>query len=256
VKIGDFEGYLGEAAEQKHLAKQAIKDERFDDAWRYLHEQKMYYQKHANANNWEYLDLLVLDSAAHEDMANILRIEGEHKNALSNISYRYKTTYTANRPVITLEKKLKAYYNRAYKQNKPFKRFLSLLKALPNSDFESVKMFVEKFYPLAPDHPDNPILMKKQVAENKTGHIKDRITKPPNTPQRLKNSYQGVVYIKPEDSELDKTKYPEPAYLKTDDAAQNMNFDDGKILGYPTMDWVIGLVVGFIILMIFIWIVG
>jgi len=256
VKIGDFEGYLGEAAEQKHLAKQAIKDKRFDDAWGYLHEQKMYYQKHANANNWEYLDFLVLDSVAHEDMANILRIEGKHGNALSNISYTYKTAYTANRSTITLEKKLEAYYNRAYKNNKPFKRFLSLLKALPNSDFESVKMFAEKFYPLAPDHQDEPNLVKKQAAENKMGHVKDWIAKTPNTPQRLRNSYQGDVCIKPKESKFDKTKYPEPAYLKTENTAQNMNFDDGKILGYPTVDWVIGLVMGFIILMIFIWIIG
>ncbi|MCL6243268.1 hypothetical protein M5F04_01585 [Acinetobacter sp. ANC 7200] len=256
MKIGDFEGYLGEAAEQKHLAKQAIKEERFDDAWRYLHEQKMYYQKHANANNWEYLDFLVLDSVAHEDMANILRIEGKHGNALSNISYTYKTAYTANRPVITLEKKLKAYYNRAYKQDKPFKRFLSLLKALPNSDFESVKMFVEKFYPLAPDDIEESTPQVDRVIENKVTQPKKNDTKYSNATRKPESNYQGVIHTRSKEMEPSETKYPEPTYLKTNTIIQNTSGSDGKILGYPTSDWVICLVVGIIILVIFIWIIG
>ncbi len=32
--------YLGPAAEHKHKADQAIKEKRFDDAWRHLNEQK------------------------------------------------------------------------------------------------------------------------------------------------------------------------------------------------------------------------
>jgi hypothetical protein len=256
VKIGDFEGYLGEAAEQKHLAKQAIKDRKFDDAWRYLHEQKMYYQKHANANNWNALDFLVLDSSPHEDMANILRIEGKHKNALSNLSYKFKTTYTAGRPIITLERKLESYYNRAYKDNKPFKRFLSLLKALPSSDFISVRDFVEKFYPLAPNNTNEPVLQADRFVENKIIQTKGHGTNHPNEKRVPKNNYKGVIHTKPRESELSEIKYPEPVYLETNKIAQNLNIDEGKILGYPTVDWIVGLIVGFIILMIFIWIVG
>lgn len=247
-----MEDYLGKAANEKQAAKIAIKEKRFDDAWGYLHEQKIYYQKHASANNWEYLDFLVLDSVAHEDMANILRIEGKHGDALSNISYTYKTAYTANRPTITLERKLEAYYNRVYKNNKPFERFLSLLKALPNSDFGSVKMFVEKFYPLAPDISDESATLEKKVVENTGRRIVEQATKP----QVLKNNYQGVIHIKPKENDLNDAKYPEPAYLKTSNIAQDASNGDGKILGYHTSDWVVGLVAGLVILVIFIWIIG
>lgn len=146
----EMEDYLGEAANEKQAAKTAIKEKRFDDAWRHLNNQKEYYLRHASRMGFSKTDTLVIDSSPHEDMANILRLEGKHKNALSNMSYTYKAAYTASRPIITLEKKLEAYYNRAYKKQ-PFKRFLSLLKALPNSDFVSVRDFVEKFFPLAPD---------------------------------------------------------------------------------------------------------
>lgn len=146
----EMEDYLGKAANEKQSAKIAIKEKRFDDAWRHLNNQKILYLQHAHRMHYSAIHRLVLESSPHEDMANILRLEGKHKNALSNMSYTYKAAYTASRPIITLEKKLEAYYNRAYKRQ-PFNRFLSLLKVLPNSDYVSVRDFVEKFFPLAPD---------------------------------------------------------------------------------------------------------
>ncbi|WP_180175862.1 hypothetical protein [Acinetobacter sp. YH12025] len=247
-----MEDYLGKAANEKQAAKIAIRERRFDDAWRHLSNQKILYLKHAHRERFSAMHTLVIDSSPHEDMANILRIEGKHGNALSNISYTYKAAYTANRPTITLERKLEAYYNRAYKNNKPFKRFLSLLKALPNSDFGSVKMFVEKFYPLAPDISDESTTLEKKVVENTGRRIVEQATKP----QVLKNNYQGVIHIKPKENDLNDAKYPEPAYLKTSNIAQDASNGDGKILGYPTSDWVVGLVAGLVILVIFIWIIG
>ena len=79
---------------------------------------KDYYLKHASRMGFSKTETLVIDSSPHEDMANVLRLEGKHKNALSSISYTYKAAYTANRPIITLEKKLEAYYNRAYKNSR------------------------------------------------------------------------------------------------------------------------------------------
>jgi hypothetical protein len=251
VKIGDFEGYLGEAAEQKHLAKQAIKEERFDDAWRYLHEQKMYYQKHANANNWEYLDFLVLDSVAHEDMANILRIEGKHGNALSNISYTYKTAYTANRPIITLEKKLKAYYNRAYKKNKPFERFLSLLRALPSSDFVSVRDFVEIYYPMAPAVDDNQttfdtIKGNADLDQEKAQSINSNFFK-------IREHKKAIASTKPVEIEI--KIHPEPKYINTSNIETTQKSPD-TFLGHPTSEWILGVIIGGVILMIFIWLLS
>ena len=62
--------------------------------------------------------------------------------------------------------------------------------------------------------------------------------------------------IKPKENDLNDAKYPEPAYLKTSNIAQDASNGDGKILGYPTSDWVVGLVAGLVILVIFIWIIG
>lgn len=120
-----MEDYLGKAAHEKQSAKIAIKEKRFNDAWRHLNNQKDLYLKHAHRMQFSEIHTLVIDSSPNEDMANILRLEGKHKNALSNISYTYKAAHLADRTTITLEKKLEAYYNRAYKKQ-PFKRFLSV----------------------------------------------------------------------------------------------------------------------------------
>lgn len=171
-----MEDYLGKAAHEKQSAKIAIKERRFDDAWRHLSNQKILYLKHAHREQFSAIHTLVIDSSPHEDMANILRLEGKHKNALSNISYIYKAAHSADRPIITLEKKLEAYYNRAYKNNQPFKRFLSLLKTLPNSDFVSVRDFVEIYYPMVPDiSDDQSVYIEKQsrvdMNQKKAGSI-------------------------------------------------------------------------------------
>lgn len=135
---GDF---LGKAANEKHLARIAIKEKRFDDAWRHLNDQKIYYLQHASKAGLTGLQTLVLDSSPHEDMANILRMEGRHLEALQHLSYTYATNVKAKRPLITLERKLSAYHKRA--QVKPvLKAFLSKLKKIESCDFVSVKELV------------------------------------------------------------------------------------------------------------------
>ncbi|KCY88305.1 hypothetical protein J831_4523 [Acinetobacter baumannii 25691_8] len=112
-------------------------------------------------------------------MANVLRLEGKHKNALSSISYTYKAAYTANRPIITLEKKLEAYYNRAYKKQ-PFKKFLSLLKALPNSDYISVRDLVEIYFPLSPND-DEVAPKERNLSEQEIKKVNDNFLKQRST---------------------------------------------------------------------------
>lgn len=255
MKLGDFEGYLGEAAEQKDLAKQAIKDKKFDEAWGYLHQQKHYYQKHAVANNWKPLQFLVLDSVPHEDMANILRIEGKHKNALSHLAYTYKTHYSANRPLITLEKKLNAYFNRAYKDS-DFNRFLSLLNHLQGDDFISIRDFVEVYFPMMPNLEDGELeSADSQDIRPMPETNSDEINKKFFEEREAKNKkYQGVIYVEPKTKDLEK-KYPEPSYLKTDTINYQAK-DDSNVLGYPLSDWIVGGIVGFLILVAFIWLVS
>jgi tRNA(Glu) U13 pseudouridine synthase TruD len=256
MKLGDFEGYLGEAAEQKDLAKQAIKDKKFDEAWGHLHQQKHYYQKHAIANNWKPLQFLVLDSVPHEDMANILRIEDKHKNALSHLSYTYKTHYSANRPLITLEKKLNAYFNRAYKSS-DFNRFLSLLNHLQGDDFISIRDFVEVHFPMMPNLEDDELELSTDsqdislVPEKNLNEINKKFSKESTVKSK---KYQGVIYIEPKTKGEEK-KYPEPKHLKTG-TINYQTKDNGKLLGYPLSDWIIGGVVGFLILVVFIWLVS
>ena len=125
----EVEDYLGKAANEKQAAKIAIREKRFDDAWAHLSNQKILYLKYAKKMRFSAIHTLVIESSPHEDMANILRLEGKHKNALSNMSYTYNAAYAASRPIITLEKKLEAYYNRAYKRQ-PFKRFFILTQSL------------------------------------------------------------------------------------------------------------------------------
>ncbi|WP_220385644.1 hypothetical protein, partial [Klebsiella pneumoniae] len=64
-----------------------------------------------------------------------------------------------------------AYYNRAYKKQ-PFKRFLSLLKALPNSDYISVRDLVEIYFPLSPD--DDEVASKEgNLSEQEIKKVND-----------------------------------------------------------------------------------
>ncbi|MDF5793797.1 hypothetical protein P4W00_18240 [Acinetobacter baumannii] len=155
-------------------------------------------------------ETLVIDSSPHEDMANVLRLEGKHKNALSSISYTYKAAYTANRPIITLEKKLEAYYNRAYKKQ-PFKKFLSLLKALPNSDYISVRDFVEIYFPLSPNDDEEVVPKERNLSEQEIKKVNDNFLKQKSTARSKEHigvppplSNRPVKSIKP--------SYPESKY--------------------------------------------
>ncbi|HAV3707902.1 hypothetical protein ACFZ8N_10345 [Acinetobacter baumannii] len=251
-----LDDYLGKAANEKRAAKTAIKEKRFDDAWRHLNNQKEYYLRHASRMGFSKTDTLVLDSSPHEDMANILRLEGKHENALSNISYTYKATYAANRPIITLEKKLEAYYNRAYKKQ-PFKRFLSLLKALPNSDYISVRDLVEIYFPLSPNDDEEESPKERNLSEQEIKRVNDNFLKQRSAarkkehigiPPPLSNSpIKSIMHSKANIS------YPEPKYPTKVAEPQT---DSDSFLGYPISEWIIGVIVGVVLLIGFIWLLS
>ncbi|RSR91125.1 hypothetical protein EA677_18290, partial [Acinetobacter baumannii] len=181
---------------------------------------------------------------------NVLRLEGKHKNALSNISYTYKVAYTANRPIITLEKKLEAYYNRAYKKQ-PFKRFLSLLKALPNSDYISVRDLVEIYFPLSPD--DDEVASKEgNLSEQEIKKVNDNFLKQ----RSIARSKEHIGIPPPPSNKSVKTvkpSHPEPKYpTKVIDSKK----DNNLILSYPASEWIIGLMVGVALLIGVIWLLS
>ncbi|WP_064193349.1 hypothetical protein, partial [Acinetobacter baumannii] len=173
-----------------------------------------------------------------------------HKNALSNISYTYKVAYTANRPIITLEKKLEAYYNRAYKKQ-PFKRFLSLLKALPNSDYISVRDLVEIYFPLSPD--DDEVASKEgNLSEQEIKKVNDNFL----NQRSIARSKEHIGIPPPLSNKSVKTvkpSHPEPKYpTKVIDSKK----DNNLILGYPASEWIIGLMVGVALLIGLIWLLS
>lgn len=245
-----MEDYLGKAAHEKQSAKIAIKEKRFDDAWRHLNNQKDLYLKHARRMQFSEIHTLVIDSSPHEDMANILRLEGKHKNALSNISYTYKAAHLADRPISTLEKKLEAYYNRSYKKQ-PFKRFLSLLKALPNGDFVSVRNFVEVYYPMAPAIDDDQV--PSIVAQNKVDIAKEK-AKSINSDFLARREQQKVI-ASTKVVDTKKESHPEPKYVDTASIKVNQETPN-TFLGYPSSDWILNITIGVIVLAVFIWLMG
>lgn len=103
------EDHLGKAAGAKHAAKQAIREKRFDDAWRLLHEQQSEWLSHANRQRFTQQQTLSLLSSINEDMANVLRLEGKHDEAMVHILYCVATN---SRPTQAQRKKLGSYFRR------------------------------------------------------------------------------------------------------------------------------------------------
>jgi len=111
----DESDHLGDAAKARYRALEHIKNKEFDEAWKALNEQKEHYLNHAKKNGFTKLQTLALDASAHEDMANILRLEKKHNDALVNILYWVRTSN--NRSIQRHENKLRAYFNRCKYKN-------------------------------------------------------------------------------------------------------------------------------------------
>ncbi|MEL4399033.1 hypothetical protein AAEJ42_01975 [Shewanella algae] len=111
----DFEDFLGPAAKAKHAAKDAIREGRYDDAWKQLHIQKENYLKNSSRHGFTKIQTLSLDADPHEDFANILRLEKKHNDAFVNILYWVSAQ--SHRPKKSHASKLKSYFNRTSFKN-------------------------------------------------------------------------------------------------------------------------------------------
>ena len=107
----DFEKYdhLGKAASAGNKARAAVKAADYNLAWRLYHGQKEHYLRHASRNQFTRAQTLALDACVSQDLANILRLEGKHDDALVHILYWICTSET---PTKTQQQKLIAYFNR------------------------------------------------------------------------------------------------------------------------------------------------
>ncbi len=108
----EHHNYLGSASIKKREALQAIKENRYDDAWRLLHEKKHLLLQHAIEYGCDASATIAMDGMVHQHLANILRLEGKHDLALVHCVYWVKSSATGR---ITKEqlKKLPAYLNRS-----------------------------------------------------------------------------------------------------------------------------------------------
>ncbi len=105
----DANDYLGEAAQFEREARLAVKEKRYDDAWRLLHLTKQQYGKHAARYGMTRRQTIALDASVHEDLANIRRLEGKHPDALIHLLY---CIAKSSRPTQAQEKKLITYFER------------------------------------------------------------------------------------------------------------------------------------------------
>jgi len=139
--------YLESAAEKKCEALNLIKEKRFDDAWRVLHQKKQLLMLHSNQYGCTKQQAIAIDGAVHEHLANILRLEGRHDEALIHCVYWIKSS--ADHHITTSQlKKLPAYLNRS-SVNKDAHQSITDYATNPNdglADISSIKSKLSELF--------------------------------------------------------------------------------------------------------------
>tara|TARA_B110000967_G_scaffold153630_1_gene158115 strand:- start:35 stop:643 length:609 start_codon:yes stop_codon:yes gene_type:complete len=102
--------YLQLALEKGREAKVAMREKNNAEAWELLQQQKSFYNKFSISEGSNESELTALDSSVSKDLANLLRQDKKHKDALVHIIY-----WVANSKTVTKdqESKLRVYFNRA-----------------------------------------------------------------------------------------------------------------------------------------------
>ena len=111
----DNSDYLGLAADEGNKAKLAVKEKKYDKAWKHYHKQKSYFLKHANRSGFSPAQVLSLDSTVHEQMANVLRLEGKHEQGLTDIVYWICAN--SDKSIKRHDSKFKSYFDRCKFEN-------------------------------------------------------------------------------------------------------------------------------------------
>lgn len=123
----DRADHLGRAAAAKHRGKQAIANADYNGAWRCFHEQKEHCLRHAKRYGMTARQTLALDASVHEDLSNVLRLEGKHDDALVHLIY---CVVSSPRPTKVQSKKVSTYFSRCgFKNVSPDE--LATLLAMP-----------------------------------------------------------------------------------------------------------------------------
>lgn len=109
-----MEDYLSPAAEAGAEAARAVKAGEYDKAWAAYQEQKMLYMQHAEQSEFTGRQTIALDSSVHKGMANVLRLEKRHPDALAHVLY---WAIGSQMPIKRCEAKVRAYLNRCKLKN-------------------------------------------------------------------------------------------------------------------------------------------
>jgi len=124
--------FLGKAADAGQRARAAAEAGQYDVAWRLYHEMREHYLRHAARLRFTPAQTLALDSRVSLPMANILRLEGKHHDALVHIMY-----WVAADSKVTKAhaQKLGAYLKRCKLKGvtlEMVQRFIESIRPLPN----------------------------------------------------------------------------------------------------------------------------
>lgn len=124
--------FLGRAAAAGHRARSAVEAGQYDVAWRLYHEMKEQYLRHAARLKFTPAQTLALDSRVSLPMANVLRLEGKHPDALVHIIY-----WVAADSKVTKAhaQKLSAYLKRCEFKGvtlETVQRFIESIRPIPN----------------------------------------------------------------------------------------------------------------------------
>ena len=118
----------------RDAAKEAAGNQKFDLAWKYWHEAMSFVHKQNPHAHGIY----------HDELANILRKEGRHKQALGHIIYW--VACGRDRPLKSHESKFRAYFNRlkfSYMTLSEAEAFVESLKGPP--DLRAIFQAVESW---------------------------------------------------------------------------------------------------------------
>lgn len=132
--------YLGKAAIAREKAKKNVSAGNFETAWKLFHDEKHNLMLHANRCGFTKSQILALDGSVSEALANILRLEGKHHDAMIHILYwvASSTNITKNH-----DKKLTEYFNRCgFKQISSEELLAEVADLRLDPEFEKGKMIV------------------------------------------------------------------------------------------------------------------
>lgn len=135
--------YLGKASLAGSAAKAALKEKKFEDAWRVYHEQKEFYKAYAENSDISAERALILDSTVSEHLASILRQQEKPREAFIHLIYWVAPSW--EKAIRRHEEKLKKYFT---------------LCQLSNTTIDEVKQFVESNW----QHISLPMI-EKQVEQ-------------------------------------------------------------------------------------------